>query len=71
MTESTVYPLLARLAREGYLSVTSAPSPAGPPRRYYQITAAGRRSLDGMLAHWSAVDHSIQTIIGNHSSQEK
>ena len=35
LTESTVYPLLARLAREGQLSVTTAPSPAGPPRRYY------------------------------------
>src|SRR6185295_19291739 len=49
LTESTVYPLLARLAREDYLSVTTAPSPAGPPRRYYQITASGKRSLEAML----------------------
>ena len=31
LTESTVYPLLARLAREGQLSVNSQPSPTGPP----------------------------------------
>jgi DNA-binding PadR family transcriptional regulator len=46
LTESTVYPPLARLAREGQLSVTSAPSPAGPPRRYYRITAKGKQSLN-------------------------
>ncbi|HEY4232381.1 MAG TPA: PadR family transcriptional regulator [Lacipirellulaceae bacterium] len=71
LTESTVYPLLARLAREGYLNVTSAPSPAGPPRRYYQITSAGKQSLDAMLAHWSAVGTSIQKIICSAPSQEK
>src|SRR3954465_8772302 len=60
LTESTVYPLLARLAREGHLSVTSTPSPSGPPRRYYRITAPGRRSLETMLAHWTAVGTSIQ-----------
>ena len=63
LTESTVYPLLARLARGGHLSVTSTPSPAGPPRRYYKITALGKRSLDAMLRHWSAVGASIQKII--------
>jgi PadR family transcriptional regulator len=68
LTESTVYPLLARLAREGYLSVTTAPSPAGPPRRYYQITISGKRSLETMLAHWNAVGTSIQKIIGSQSS---
>src|SRR6185503_6544578 len=63
LTESTVYPLLARLAREGHLSVTSTPSPAGPPRRYYRITALGKRSLDAMQQHWAAVGASIQKII--------
>jgi PadR family transcriptional regulator PadR len=71
LTESTVYPLLARLAREGQLSVTSAPSPAGPPRRYYRITAAGKRSLDSMLEQWVAVGQSIQKIISTNPSAEK
>jgi PadR family transcriptional regulator, regulatory protein PadR len=71
LTESTIYPLLARLAREGQLSVTSAASPSGPPRRYYRITAAGRRSLESMLQHWTAVGTSIKRIICNGSTQEK
>src|SRR4029079_692734 len=70
LTESTVYPLLARLAREGHLSVTSTPSPAGPPRRYYRITALGRRSLETMLQHWTDVGTGIKKIICNGSTQE-
>ena len=31
VSESTVYPILARLTREGWVTVRSAPSPAGPP----------------------------------------
>lgn len=70
LTESTVYPLLARLAREGHLSVSSMPSPSGPPRRYYRITAAGKRSLATMLQHWTAVVASIQKIVDSKSTAE-
>src|SRR6187402_2996799 len=62
LTESTVYPLLARLAREGQLSVTSTPSPSGPPRRYYRITDAGERSLSTMLEHWNKLGESVRRI---------
>jgi PadR family transcriptional regulator PadR len=52
LSESTIYPLLAHLAREGRLSVRSAPSEIGPPRRYYSLTEAGRLRLAEMAAHW-------------------
>jgi PadR family transcriptional regulator, regulatory protein PadR len=68
LTESTVYPLLARLAREGCLSVISKPSPSGPPRRYYRLTAAGRKSLEAMLRSWQVVGGSIQRIVQSGSA---
>jgi PadR family transcriptional regulator PadR len=70
LTESTVYPLLARLAREGQLSVVSMPSPNGPARRYYRITAAGKRSLKAMWQYWKTVGESVQRIIHPDLSQE-
>src|SRR5258708_3174759 len=45
ITESTIYPLLARLGRDHLLSVRTAASPIGPPRRYYRLTEAGQRRL--------------------------
>ncbi len=70
LTESTVYPLLARLARDGRLSVTTMPSPTGPPRRYYRITATGKRGLEAMLDQWANVGASITNIIQPDPVQE-
>jgi len=70
LTESTVYPLLARLAREGCLSVTAKPSPSGPPRRYYHLTSTGRKSLEAMLQSWHVVGGSIQRIVHPNGSKE-
>lgn len=62
LTESTVYPLLTRLAKDGRLSTTRKPSPTGPPRRYYQITAAGEDALEQMRAHMILVNAAINNI---------
>lgn len=70
LTESTVYPLLARLAREGQLSVATVPSANGPPRRYYRITTGGKRTLKAMWQYWSAVGESVQQIIPTDLVQE-
>jgi PadR family transcriptional regulator, regulatory protein PadR len=71
LTESTVYPLLARLAREGCLSVTSVPSPSGPPRRYYRLTVTGKRSLEAMLGEWANVAQSVANITQSEPHQEQ
>ena len=61
--ESTVYPLLARLEREGHLTVRTAPSPSGPPRRYYRLTAAGRQRLRNMAHYWFQIQESINHLV--------
>lgn len=49
VVEGTVYPLLSRLSRDGLLRHEWQESPAGPPRKYYQITDYGRE-VRGHLA---------------------
>ena len=44
-SEGTIYPLLARLRRDGLVTTDWRESSAGPPRRYYRITDDGRRVL--------------------------
>ena len=46
-SEGTIYPLLARLRRDGLVTTTWQESDAGPPRKYYQLTPAGHRGLAG------------------------
>lgn len=46
--QGTLYPVLRQLSANGLLASRIVPSYAGPPRRYYRITSAGR----SMLAEW-------------------
>ena len=68
LTESTVYPMLARLAREGTLEVRAVASPSGPPRRYYRLTAAGRRRLGEMIGHWRDVQAGLDVLLRGSES---
>jgi PadR family transcriptional regulator PadR len=62
VTESTVYPVLARLARDRCVTVRTAASPTGPPRRYYRLSESGRRRLEEMVGHWQAIQNSVNKI---------
>ena len=63
MTESTVYPLLARLAADGWLVVLTAASRAGPPRRYYRLSAKGQKRFAEMTEHWTTTAKSVQHLL--------
>ena len=43
--QGALYPVLRQLSANGLLASRIVPSYAGPPRRYYRITEAGRRTL--------------------------
>jgi PadR family transcriptional regulator, regulatory protein PadR len=62
-TEGTLYPLLGRLRREGAVETTWRESPAGPPRRYYRLTPAGRNSLAAFVDEWSRFCGSVDAIL--------
>jgi PadR family transcriptional regulator PadR len=62
VTESTVYPVLARLARDRCVTVRTAPSPAGPPRRYYRLSESGQARLREMTECWQAIQNSVNQL---------
>jgi PadR family transcriptional regulator, regulatory protein PadR len=63
LTESTVYPVLARLARDGVLAIRAEESPSGPKRRYYRLTSVGRERLRRMTECWKTVSDSLRTLL--------
>jgi PadR family transcriptional regulator PadR len=63
LTESTVYPVLARLARDGMLAIRAEESPSGPNRRYYRLTSAGRQRLRRMIECWKTVSDSLEELL--------
>lgn len=52
VVEGTLYPMLSRLKNAGLLSYSWRESPAGPPRKYFQITDIGREFLSELHRSW-------------------
>lgn len=64
-TESTVYPLLRRLQKEGFLSSSWQESEEGlPPRKYYALTADGEAYVAAMDEEWENLLRAITTLRG-------
>lgn len=60
--EGTLYPLLSRLRRDGLVDYEWMESKAGPPRKYYSLTAKGKKELDQLLDYWRLIDRTIQNL---------
>lgn len=59
----TVYPLLTRLRTAKLVETTWVESPAGPPRKYYRLTDAGRTELTAGARAWRQLTHALDTLL--------
>ncbi|HEX9707103.1 MAG TPA: PadR family transcriptional regulator, partial [Steroidobacteraceae bacterium] len=57
--QGALYPVLRQLSANGLLASRIVPSYAGPPRRYYRITEAGRVTL----AEWRGIWRSTRNFV--------
>ena len=62
VTDSTVYPILSRLRKDGYLKVQVKPSSSGPPRRYFSLTALGQQRVKEMNLYWNNLQVAIDDL---------
>lgn len=71
VSESTLYPVLRRLQKDGYLETYDMEF-QGRNRRYYKITANGNILLDSYRNEWLAYKNSIDKILlGKNNGGEK
>jgi PadR family transcriptional regulator PadR len=61
--EGTIYPLLARLRRQGLVETTWRESDAGPPRRYYRLAPSGRATLAEFTGSWKLFRDSVDILL--------
>ena len=66
--QSALYPVLRNLESAGLLDSFVEPSMAGPPRRYYRITDAGREVLHAWVAAWRATRDSVDSVLQGHTA---
>lgn len=60
--EGTLYPLLSKLRREQLLDYEWKESETGPPRKYYSLTAEGRKRLQDLTSYWNDINKTIKSI---------
>jgi PadR family transcriptional regulator PadR len=64
MGEGTVYPLMRRMQADGLVDTYLVESSAGPSRKYYRLTDAGRASFETQKVEWSAFSAAVNAILG-------
>ena len=62
ISESTLYPVLRRLQRDGLLLVYDRPY-QGRNRRYYSITPVGRTQLDNRRRDWAGFRDGLEELM--------
>ena len=61
ISESTLYPVLRRLQKDGCLTVRDE-AYNGRNRRYYEVTAEGRARLQAFRAEWDVYTSQIDKL---------
>lgn len=62
-SEGTIYPLLSRLRRDGWVTSSWAESESGPPRRYYALSGEGKRALAAFTEEWQRFRDSVDALL--------
>jgi PadR family transcriptional regulator PadR len=60
--EGTLYPLLSKMRRDGLVDYEWQESDAGPPRKYYQLTAKGKSQLAELNDYWKHLNATITQL---------
>jgi PadR family transcriptional regulator PadR len=63
MKQGALYPVLRSLEGSGLLESNVEPSVSGPPRRYYQITEAGRQTLQIWEQVWVKTKTFVDSVL--------
>jgi PadR family transcriptional regulator, regulatory protein PadR len=71
VAEGTIYPILNRLKRDGLVDSKWVESQGGHPRKYYSLTAAGRRRTLAMAKHASQFLARIQDLLAPLLNEEE
>ena len=63
VSEGTMYPLMRRLQAEAWVSTYLVESASGPSRKYYTLTAEGRRQLTLMQQEWQEFVSDVNSVL--------
>ena len=63
VTDGTLYPVLYRLERAGFVTVRWETQERGVPRKYYRLTSSGRDELRRLEEEWTAFTKAMARLL--------
>ena len=63
VTDGTLYPVLYRLERGGFVAVRWETPERGVPRKYYRLTDTGREELGRLREEWTAFATAMSRLL--------
>jgi len=63
ITDGTLYPVLYRLERAGYVTVRWETPERGVPRKYYDLTPSGREELARLTREWTTFAKAMADLL--------
>lgn len=63
VTDGTLYPVLYRLERAGYVAIRWETPDRGVPRKYYRLTDAGREELARLKDEWTSFAKAMARLL--------
>lgn len=70
ISEGTIYPLLLRLERNGFILAQYRVSAVGPKRKYFSITSTGQKELENFYREWEELESAVHQLFhrgGEHN----
>jgi len=68
VTDGTLYPVLYRLERAGFVTVRWETQARGVPRKYYRLTDAGQTELALLRREWTTFARAMDTLLSKEES---
>jgi PadR family transcriptional regulator PadR len=69
VTDGTLYPVLYRLERAGFVAVRWETPERGVPRKYYRLTDSGRDELARLKHEWNSFASAMAKLLANEEGK--
>jgi PadR family transcriptional regulator PadR len=68
LKEGTLYPVLYRMERAGYIEARWETLERGVPRKYYRLTRPGAKFLEARIAEWKDFSAAVERLLEKEKS---
>jgi PadR family transcriptional regulator PadR len=68
VTDGTLYPVLYRLERAGFVDVRWETPERGVPRKYYRLTPSGRDELERLRHEWTTFADAMARLLARRTT---